>query len=201
VDVSAGALGAIAVDPAGLYAGAALVPGVGLGVGPGGLGTDLTGVHDVADTLDSDVVGAVNTAVDPVVGDVAGAAGDPFGATSGVDVLQDGGLLGGGDLGVLGGTQAQVDGVVGSLGVDHTLGGLGLGDGSGVVPPVHVPATVDGVTHQVDSTLSGVTGTVSGVTGTVGGLTGGVTGGLTGDAEVHGDVHGSADGGLLGGLL
>ncbi|MET8832626.1 IniB N-terminal domain-containing protein [Micromonospora sp. NPDC004540] len=205
VDVSAGALGAIAVDPAGLYAGASLVPGIGLGIGPGGLGTDLTGVHDVADTLDSDVVGAVDTVADPVVGDVAGMVGDPLGATAGADLLHDGGVLGG-DLGILSGTQAQVDGVVGSLGVDQTLGGLGLGDGSGVVPPVHVPATVDGVTHQVDSTLSGVTGTVSGVTGTVGGLTGGITDGVSGGAGVdgagiHGDVHGSTDGGLLGGLL
>ncbi|MFG3600478.1 IniB N-terminal domain-containing protein [Micromonospora chersina] len=205
VDVSAGALGAIAVDPAGLYAGAALVPGIGLGVGPGGLGTDLTGVHDVADTLDSDVVGTVDSAVDPVVGDVAGTVGDPLGTVGGTDLLHDGGVLGG-DLGVLSGTQAQVHGVVGSLGVDQTLGGLGLGDGAGVVPPVHVPTTVDGVTHQVDSTLSGVTGTVSGVTGTVGGLTGGLTDGVTGDAGVHGagihgDAHASSDGGLLGGLL
>ncbi|WNM41313.1 IniB N-terminal domain-containing protein [Micromonospora halotolerans] len=201
VDVSAGALGAIAVDPAGLYAGAALVPGIGLGVGPGGLGTDLTAVHDVADTLDSDVVGTVDTAVDPVVGDVTGAVGDPLGTTAGTDLLHDGGVLGG-DLGVLSGTQAQVHGIVGSLGVDQTLGGLGLGDGAGVVPPVHVPATVDGVTHQVDSTLSGVTGTVSGVTGTVGGLTGGITGDTgSHDAAVHGDAHASSDGGLLGGLL
>ncbi|MET7965013.1 IniB N-terminal domain-containing protein [Micromonospora sp. NPDC005305] len=205
VDVSAGALGAIAVDPAGLYAGVALAPGIGLGVGPGGLGTDLTAVHDVADTLDSDVVGTVNTAVDPVVGDVTGVVGEPLGTTAGTDLLHDGGVLGG-DLGVLSGTQGQVHGVVGSLGLDQTLGGLGLGDGSGVVPPVHVPATVDGVTHQVDSTLTGVTGTVSGVTGTVGGLTGGLTDGITGDAGahgagVHGDAHASSDGGLLGGLL
>ncbi|MEU5527495.1 IniB N-terminal domain-containing protein [Micromonospora chersina] len=201
VDVSAGALGAIAVDPAGLYAGAALVPGIGLGVGPGGLGTDLTGVHDVADTLDSDVVGTVDTIADPAVGDVAGTVGDPLGAVGGTDLLHDGGVLGG-DLGVLSGTQAQVHGVVGSLGVDQTLGGLGLGDGTGVVPPVHVPTTVDDVTHQVDSTLSGVTGTVSGVTGTVGGLTDGVTGdaGAHG-AGIHGDAHVSSDGGLLGGLL
>lgn len=201
VDVSAGALGALAVDPAGLYAGVTLAPGIGLGVGPGGLGTDLTAVHDVADTLDSDVVGTVNHAVDPAVGDVAGTVGDPLGTVGGTDLLHDGGVLGG-DLGVLSGTQGQVHGVVGSLGVDQTLGGLGLGDGSGVVPPVHVPSTVDGVTHQVDSTLSGVTGTVGGVTGTVGGLTHGVTGdaGAHG-AGVHGDAHASSDGGLLGGLL
>ncbi|MFE9205348.1 IniB N-terminal domain-containing protein [Micromonospora sp. NPDC007230] len=203
VDVSAGALGAIAVDPAGLYAGAAVLPGIGLGIGPGGLATDLTGAHDVAHTLDSDVLGAVDTAVDPVVGDLAGTAGDPLGTATGTGVLPGDGALGG-DLGVLSGAHAQVDGVVGSLGVDQTLGGLGLGDGAGgVVPPVHVPATVDGVTQQVNGTLSGVTGTVNGVSGTVGGLTAGVTGdsGAHGSATVHGDVHASSDGGLLGGLL
>ncbi len=197
VDVTAGALGAIAVDPAGAYAGATVFPGIGLGVGPGGLSTDLAGVHDVAHTLDVDVVGGVDTAVGPVVGDVAGTVGDPLGATDGVlhgDVL-------GGDLGVLPGTQAQVGGLVDSLGVDDTLGGLGVGDSSGIVPPVHVPALVDGVTQQVD-------GTVSGVTGAVGGLTGGITHDVTGaagvsygDTSVQGDVHASSDGGLLGGLF
>ncbi|MCW3816266.1 IniB N-terminal domain-containing protein [Micromonospora sp. DR5-3] len=205
VDASAGALGAIAVDPAGLYAGAAVLPGIGLGIGPGGLATDLTGAHDVAHTLDSDVVGTVDNAVDPIVGDLAGTAGDPLGTTTdaGTGLLHGDGALGG-DLGLLSGTQAQVNGVVGSLGVDHTLGGLGLGDGAaGVVPPVHVPATVDGVTQHVNGAVSGVTGTVDGVTGTVGGLTAGVTGdsGVHGSASVDGDVHASTDGGLLGGLL
>ncbi|MFG2053773.1 IniB N-terminal domain-containing protein [Micromonospora sp. NPDC048930] len=194
VDATAGALGVIAVDPAGGYAGAAVLPGIGLGVGPGGLGTDLAGVHDVAHTLDVDVVSGVDAAVDPAVGDVAGTVANPLGTTDGVlhgDVL-------GGDLGVLPGTQTQVGGLVDSLGVDDTLGGLGVGD---VGSPAHVPATVDGVTQQVD-------GTISGVTGTVGGLTGGITHSVTGDATVaHGDtsvggeVHASSDGGLLGGLL
>ncbi|MEU2612505.1 IniB N-terminal domain-containing protein [Micromonospora sp. NPDC007271] len=202
VDASAGALGAIAVDPAGFYAGAAVLPGIGVGIGPGGLATDLIGVHDVAYTLDSDVVGAVDTVADPAVGDLAGTVGNPVGATDG---LMSGGDVLGGDLGVLPGTQAQINGLVGSLGVDNPLGGLGLpGDAGGVVPPVHVPATVDGVTQQVDGALSGVTGTVSGVTGTVGGgLTAGVTGhsSVHGDATVQGDAHVSSDGGLLGGLL
>ncbi|MCW3841891.1 IniB N-terminal domain-containing protein [Micromonospora yasonensis] len=193
VDATAGVLGVVAVDPAGAYAGAAVLPGIGLGVGPGGLATDLAGVPDVAHTLDVDVVDGVDSAVDPVVGDVAGTVGDPLGTTDG---LLNGDVLGG-DLGVLPGTQAQVGGLVGSLGVDHTLGGLGVGDAGGIVPT----APVDGVTQQVD-------GAVSGVTGTVGSLTGGVTHDVTGDAAVtHGDtsvqggVHTSSDGGLLGGLF
>ncbi|MGR6317055.1 IniB N-terminal domain-containing protein [Micromonospora soli] len=200
VDATAGALGAIAVDPLGGYAGAAVLPGIGVGIGPGGLATDLTGVHDVAHTLDADVVGSVDGVTSPVVGDVAGTVANPLGATE-AGVLH-GDVLGG-DLGVLSGTQAQVDGVVGSLGVDHTLGGLGLGDGTGVVPSVHVPATVDAVTQHVDGTLSGVGGTVNGVTGTVGGLTGGLTGdsGTHSDTTVHTDVHAGSDGGLLGGLF
>lgn len=203
IDASAGALGAIAVDPAGFYAGAVVLPGIGLGVGPNGLVTDLTGMHDVAHTLDSEVVGAVDTAAGPVVGDFASTAGNPLGATDGL--LHNDGALGG-DLGVLSGTQAQVHGIVGSLGVDDTLGGLGLGGGTGgVAPSVHVPA-VDGVTQHVDGALHGVTGTVGGVTGAAG-LTGGLTGGVSGgagahaDASAHGDAHASADGGMLGGLF
>ncbi|MFU8853953.1 IniB N-terminal domain-containing protein [Micromonospora sp. SL1-18] len=201
VDVSAGALGAIAVDPAGLYAGAVVLPGIGLGVGSGGVVTDLTGVHDVANTLDSDVVGAVDTAVDPVVGDVTGVAGNPLGATDGL-LSGDGAL--GGDLGALSGTEAQVNGLVGSLGVDHTVGGVtdtvgGLTGGVGGVTD-----TVGGVTDTVGGLTGGVTGgahAVGGLTGTVSGLTGGVTGGAHADAAVHGDAHVAADGGLLGGLL
>ncbi|MEU6207241.1 IniB N-terminal domain-containing protein [Micromonospora musae] len=197
VDVKAGVLGAIAVDPTSVAAGVTVLPGIGLGVGPGGLGTDLTGVHDVAHTLDADVVGAVDSVADPVVGDVTGTLGSP---TTVLDAT-DHGLLGtpehllGGSNGLLGGTLSgttgQVDGLVDSLGVDDTLGGLGLHSGGGVVPPVDVPGTVGGVTHQVDGLLSGVTGTV-------GSVTGGVTDGVTGDAGVHGDAPASHGGGLLG---
>ncbi|MEU5562493.1 IniB N-terminal domain-containing protein [Micromonospora musae] len=197
VDVKAGVLGAIAVDPTAVAAGVTVLPGIGLGVGPGGLGTDLTGVHDVAHTLDADVVGAVDSVADPVVGDVTGTLGSP---TTVLDAT-DHGLLGtpehllGGSNGLLGGTLSgttgQVDGLVDSLGVDDTLGGLGLHSGGGVVPPVDVPGTVGGVTHQVDGLLSGVTGTV-------GSVTGGVTDGVTGDAGVHGDAPASHGGGLLG---
>ncbi|MEV4809720.1 IniB N-terminal domain-containing protein [Micromonospora avicenniae] len=198
VDVKAGVLGAIAVDPASVAAGVTVLPGIGLGVGPGGVGTDLTGVHDVAHTLDSDVVGAVDSVADPVVGDVTGTVGSPDSVLDATDHGLLGtpeNLLGGSDGllgGTLSGTTGQVGGLVDSLGVNDTLGGLGLHDGgSGIVAPVDVPGTVGGVTHQVDGLLSGVTGTV-------GSVTGGVTDGVTGDAGVHGDASASHGGGLLG---
>jgi len=186
VDVKAGVLGALAVDPNTVAAGVTVLPGIGLGVGPNGLDTDLTGAADVAHTLDADVVQPVDGIVDPLVGDVTGAAGDPTGLLGGTDP----GLLGGGLTGgALSGAHGQVDGIVGSLGVDDTLGGLGLGHGSGVVPPLDVPSVVGGVTHQVEGVLPGVTGTVGDVTG---GLTHGVTG------DVHDEGPASSDHGLLG---
>lgn len=186
VDVKAGVLGAIAVDPSTAAAGVTVLPGIGLGVGPSGLDTDLAGVADVAHTLDADVVQPVDAIADPVLGDATGTVGDP----SGLLDVTDSNLIGG-DLtgGVLSGTQGQLGGVVSSLGVDDTLGGLGLGHGGGIVggvPPLDVPSTVGGVTHQVDSLLPGVTDTV-------GDVTGGVTDGVLG-----GDSHASSDHGLLG---
>ncbi|MDG4810686.1 IniB N-terminal domain-containing protein [Micromonospora sp. WMMD1120] len=189
VDVKAGVLGAIAVDPSTAAAGVTVLPGIGLGVGPQGLDTDLTGVNDVAHTLDADVVQPVDAIADPVVGDVTGTVGNPTGVLDGVDS----GLLGG-DLtgGVLPGTTGHLGGVVDSLGVNDTLGGLGLGHQGGVVggvvPPLDVPSVVGGVTHQVDGLLPGVTGTV-------GDVTGGVTDGVLGD-----DSHATSDHGLLGGV-
>ncbi|MBQ1013154.1 IniB N-terminal domain-containing protein [Micromonospora sp. M51] len=186
VDVKAGVLGAIAVDPSTAAAGVTVLPGIGLGVGPSGLDTDLAGVSDVAHTLDADVVQPVDAIADPVLGDVTSTVGDPTGL---LDVT-DSNLIGG-DLtgGALSGTHGQLGGVVSSLGVDDTLNGLGLGHGDGVVggvPPLDVPSTVGGVTHQVDSLLPGVTDTV-------GDVTGGVTDGVLG-----GDSHASSDHGLLG---
>ncbi|MFE9914219.1 IniB N-terminal domain-containing protein [Micromonospora sp. NPDC005553] len=186
VDVKAGVLGAIAVDPSTAAAGVTVLPGIGLGVGPSGLDTDLAGVSDVAHTLDADVVQPVDAIADPVLGDVTGTVGDP----SGLLGVADSNLIGG-DLagGVLSGTHGQLGGVVSSLGVDDTLGGLGLGHGDGIVggvPPLDVSSTVGGVTHQVDSLLPGVTDTV-------GDVTGGVTDGVLG-----GDSHTSSDHGLLG---
>ncbi|MFI7658283.1 IniB N-terminal domain-containing protein [Micromonospora parva] len=186
VDVKAGVLGAITVDPSTAAAGVTVLPGIGLGVGPSGLDTDLAGVSDVAHTLDADVVQPVDAIADPVLGDVTSTVGDPTGL---LDVT-DSNLIGG-DLtgGVLSGTHGQIGGVVSSLGVDDTLNGLGLGHGDGVVggvPPLDVSSTVGGVTHQVDSLLPGVTDTV-------GDVTGGVTDGVLG-----GDSHASSDHGLLG---
>ncbi|KAB1948769.1 hypothetical protein F8271_02030 [Micromonospora sp. ALFpr18c] len=186
VDVKAGVLGAIAVDPNTVAAGVTVLPGIGLGVGPSGLDTDLTGVNDVAHTLDADVVQPVDGIADPVLGDVTSTVGHPAGLLD----TTDHGLLGG-DVtgGVLSGTQGHLGGVVGSLGVGETLGGLGLGDHGGVVPPLDVPSTVDGVTHQVEGLLPGVTGTV-------GDVTGGVTDGVLGDTHDGGPA--SSDHGLLG---
>ncbi|MGW3615675.1 IniB N-terminal domain-containing protein [Micromonospora arida] len=187
VDVKAGVLGAIAVDPSTAAAGVTVLPGIGLGVGPSGLDTDLAGVSDVAHTLDADVVQPVDAIADPVLGDVTGTVGDP----SGLLGVTDSNLIGG-DLtgGALSGTHGQIGGVVSSLGVDDTLNGLGgLGHGDGIVggvPPLDVSSTVGGVTHQVDSLLPGVTDTV-------GDVTGGVTDGVLG-----GDPHASSDHGLLG---
>ncbi|GGO32154.1 IniB N-terminal domain-containing protein [Micromonospora parathelypteridis] len=192
VDVKAGVLGAIAVDPSAAAAGVTVLPGIGLGVGPYGLDTDLTGVSDVAHTLDADVVQPVDAIADPVLGDATGLVGDSTGLLGGTDP----GLVGG-DLtgGLLSGAHGQVNGIVGSLGVDDTLGGLGLGhDGGvvgGVVPPLDVPSVVGGVTHQVDGLLPGVTGTV-------GDVTGGVTDGVLGDSDASSD-HGLL--GITGGLL
>ncbi|MEU7848909.1 IniB N-terminal domain-containing protein [Micromonospora parva] len=186
VDVKAGVLGAIAVDPSTAAAGVTVLPGIGLGVGPSGLDTDLAGVSDVAHTLDADVVQPVDAIADPVLGDVTSTVGDPTGLLDGTDSNLIGGDLTGG---VLSGTHGQLGGVVSSLGVDDTLNGLGLGHGDGVVggvPPLDVSSTVGGVTHQVDSLLPGVTDTV-------GDVTGGVTDGVLG-----GDSHASSDHGLLG---
>ncbi|MET8230643.1 IniB N-terminal domain-containing protein [Micromonospora sp. NPDC005298] len=184
LDVKAGVLGAIAVDPSAVAAGVTVLPGIGLGVGPSGLDTDLTGVNDVAHTLDADVVQPVDGIADPVLGDVTGTVGD----TGGLLDTSDHGLLGGD----LAGTQGHLGGVVGSLGVGDTLGGLGLTDGGGVggvLPPLDVPSTVGGVTHQVEGLLPGVTGTV-------GDVTGGVTHGVLGDTHDEGPA--SSDHGLLG---
>ncbi|MDO3702752.1 IniB N-terminal domain-containing protein [Micromonospora sp. C28SCA-DRY-2] len=160
-------LGAIAVDPTAVGIGATVLPGIGLGIGPGGLSTDLTGAHDLAHTLDADVIGAVDTTADPAVADLTTTLGNPTAPLDGGDTgLLGTGLLGGDGLlgGTLGNTQGQVDGLVDGLGVDDTLGGLGIGTGQGgVVPPIDVPSTVDGVTGQVDGVLSGTVGVSTGV--------------------------------------
>ncbi|MEV0155281.1 IniB N-terminal domain-containing protein [Micromonospora sp. NPDC050686] len=200
LDANAGALGAIVVDPGSVAAGATLFPGVGLGFGPGGVGADLSGAHDVAHTLDADVVGGADAVADPVVGGLTGSVGDVDGLLGAPDAVLNGdlGVVGGG----LSGTPGQVEGVVGSLGVDNvvpsvpdTVSGLhGTVYGAGetvddLVPPIAGPAAVGGVTDEVNST-------VSGITGAVGGVSAGGSAGVGGDGA-HGEVAAST-GGLLG---
>jgi hypothetical protein len=196
VEVNAATLGAITVDPTGLGVAASVLPGIGVGVSPGGVATDLSGVHDVANTLDADVVGGV---ADPALDSVTGVVGTADGLVGGSTTD---GVLGTADFAAntLSSTLGHAGGLVDSLGVGNTLGvgdtlgGIGgLGDGG--AGGLHLPALdgvgdsapLGGVTHQVDGVLGSVTGTV-----------GGVTGGVTGDIGVHGEAHASADGGLLG---
>ena len=200
VDVNAATLGAFSVDATSLSASGSILPGLGLGLSPDGVTTDLSGVHDVAHTLDSDVVGNVGGVADPVVSDLTGVAGGTDGLLAGTPAD---GLLGTADLGAntLNSTLGHATGLVDGLGVGD---GLGLGGALGGIsdggsPISHLPALdsiggsspVGGVTHQVDGVLQGVTHTVDGVSG-------GVTGGVSGDIGVHGEAHASADGGLLG---
>ncbi|WBB50593.1 IniB N-terminal domain-containing protein [Verrucosispora sp. WMMA2044] len=197
VDVKAGVLGTIAVDPSTVTAGASVFPGVGVGVTPTGVGVDLSGVHDVADTLDADVVAPIDRVTEPALGDVTGTVGDLASAVHGTGS----GLL---DTtsGLLPGTTSQVGDLVGSLGVDDTLGELGLtGDTRGVAPSLDLDSTVGGVTGQVDGLLGGVTGNVTG--GTKGLLDGGVSGSVSGDTATHGEASTSTGGvlGLTDGLL
>ncbi|GIJ79806.1 hypothetical protein SAMN05443287_102607 [Micromonospora phaseoli] len=191
VDVKASVLGTVAVDPATVTVGASVLPGIGLGVTPTGVGVDLSGVHDVADTLDAGV-GTVSSTTEPALSDVTSTVGDP---ASAVDATNSG-LLDT-SAGLLPGTTSQVGDLVGSLGVSDTLGGLGLQQGvGGVAPPIDVPSTVDGVTGQVDGLLSGVTGTV---TGTVGGSANGVLGGgVSGSASGDHAEASTPTGGALG---
>ncbi|MEO3779407.1 IniB N-terminal domain-containing protein [Micromonospora sp. B11E3] len=201
VDVNAGVLGAISVDPTGLGAAAALPFGVAVGASPTVVGADLSAGYDVAHTLDAGLVDG--SAVDGLVGP---------GVTDPVVVPVDGavdGVLGGGldpVTGVLDPALGITGGLVGSVGADDPLGAVGgLGDqlggvgdslgGSGIAPDV--PGTVGGVTDQVDGVLGGVTGTD--ITGGVsGGTSGSVSGSVGGDAEVHGGAQASTGGGLLG---
>ncbi|GFJ91484.1 IniB N-terminal domain-containing protein [Phytohabitans rumicis] len=182
-DVNFAGAAAITVDAGGFAVGTtSILPGISVAGGPSGVAADLSGVHDVANTLDSDVVGQVGT-------DAAGAVDTTLGTAHG--------LIGGGtplDDDVLGGVTGQVGGasdLVGSVtsglgvdlpDVDGTLHGTLDGSGS----------LTGGVTSTVDSTLDGV----------------GVSGLLSGDADasLHGSasaagLHGTADAGADGGLL
>jgi hypothetical protein len=190
VDVNAAAVGAIAVDSTGFsLTTTSVVPGIGIAGSTSGVAIDLSGVHDVADTLDSDVVGPVTTdatgTVDGTLGTADGLVGD-----ASVD-------------GVLGTTDYTVNTLTSQVsGTTDLVGSVTSGLG---VPPVELPeldelgggSLVGGVTGTVDSTLDGV----------------GAGGLLSGDASLHGtagaagvhgsaEINGSADAGATsGGLL
>ncbi|GAA4450651.1 IniB N-terminal domain-containing protein [Phytohabitans houttuyneae] len=190
-NVNVAAVGAITVDTTGIsLATTGLIPGVGVAAGTSGASVDLSGVYDVAGTLDSDVVG-------PVGADATGAVDATLGTATGlVPGAPVDGLLDTTDD-TLGTVDSQLDGVTGLVGsVTSPLG----------VPPVDLPELDDtlgsgsllsGATGTVDSTLDGI-----GVGGVLGG--GADAHGSTGVAGLHGTVHGSAtadahtDGGLLG---
>lgn len=187
IDVNAGVLGAITVDPTGLGVAASVIPGIGAAVSPQGLATDLSGVNDVADSLD---LGVVNTSgVTGVVTTTESVVNDPTGAV--LDGTATDGLLGTADFAV-----NTVTGLTHSLGVVDTLdvGGLTGGLTDGLTGGLNnVPVVGDVVdTH----------GVVGGVTSTVGNTLDGV--GLTGDLGLGAGAHATADahasGGLLGGL-
>lgn len=173
-DVNVAAIGAIAVDSTGLDAvTTSVLPGLGVTANTSGAAVDLSGVHDVADTLDADVVS-------PVTADATGTVDTTLGTVDG--------LLSGSPVdGVLGTTDATLGTVTGTL--DHATG---LVDGLGL--PVDVP-DVSSVTGDSSSLVGGATGTVTGALDGVG-----VGGLLSGDASVHGsaDASAHADGGLLG---
>jgi hypothetical protein len=172
-DANVAAIGAIAVDSTGLDAvTTSVLPGLGLTASTSGAAADLSGVHDVADTLDADVVS-------PVTADATGTVDATLGTATG--------LLSGSPVdGVLGTTDATLGTVTGTL--DHATG---LVDGLGL--PVDVPdvSSVTGDSSLVGGATGSVTGALDGV---------GVGGLLSGDASVHGSADASAhtDTGLLG---
>jgi hypothetical protein len=191
-DVNVAALGAISVDPSGLGVSASILPDAPRTLpafGDAGLAPDLSGAHDVAGTLDSNVLAPADGLVGTADGVVAGTVGTADGLVGGPATD-----------GVLGTTDFAVHTVTSTVGSVTGLVGVGdLGD------------TVNGVTGVVGGTVGSVTGlvgagdlgdTVSGVTGAVGGTVGSVTGSLGLNGDTHGDVHTAhaAHGGLLGGL-
>lgn len=186
VDVNAGILGTLAVDPG--YVGAAsIVPGLGFGISPGDLNTDLGAVHDVAGTLD---VHGVGYAAGDVLG--TGAVTDPAVAhvTGNVDGLLNGATHGGLPdstfaVGAVSNTVHTATGLLGSVSGGDALGGLGLDGGSGL----HPTSSLGGVTNHANDAVGGLTGTVHGATGGLTDPLHGSTGGLT--DSLHGGTSGS----------
>lgn len=187
-NVNVAAVGAITVDTSGIsLATTGVIPGIGVAASTSGAAVDLSGVHDLAGTLDSDVVGPVGA---NATGTVDATLGTATGLVPGAPVD---GVLGTTDH-TLGTVDTQLDGVTGLVG--SVTAGVG-------VPPVDLPELDD--TLGNDSLLSGATSTVDSTLDGVG--VGGLLGGGTdahGSAGVHGTVTGSAtadthsDGGLLG---
>lgn len=187
-NVNVAAVGAITVDTSGISLGTTgLIPGIGVAASTSGASVDLSGVHDVAGTLDSDVVGPIGA---DATGTVDATLGTATGLVPGAPVDD---VLGTTDH-TLGTVDGQLDGVTGLVG--SVTAGVG-------VPPVDLPELND--TLGSDSLLSGATSTVDSTLDGVG--VGGLLGGgadAHGSAGVHGTVHGSAtadahtDGGLLG---
>jgi hypothetical protein len=178
-NVNVAAVGAITVDTTGIsLTTTGIIPGVGVAASASGAYVDLSGVHDLAGTLDSDVVG-------PVGADATSAVDATLGtATTAVPAAPVDGVLDTADD-TLGTLDSQLDDATDLVGsVTSPLG----------VPPVDLPELDD--TIGSDSLLSGATGTVDstldglGVPGLVGG--GAEAHGSAGAAGVHGTVHGSA---------
>ncbi|SDZ41701.1 hypothetical protein SAMN05444365_11461 [Micromonospora pattaloongensis] len=203
-DVNVSALGVIGVDAGGLgNIAASVLPGIGVGLGADGVTADLSGVNDVAHTLDAGVL-------NPVTQDAVGAVGTVDGVVAGVGGTADGlvggglggtvdGLLGDGVTGIAGNALGTVGHTVDSLGVTGLVNGV-TGTVGGTVDGLGVDGVVSGVTGTVGGTVDGlgVDGVLGGVTGTVGGITGGL--GVQGHAQADASADASGHG-LLGGLL
>ncbi|MFC6015619.1 IniB N-terminal domain-containing protein, partial [Plantactinospora solaniradicis] len=145
-DVTVAGVGAVSVDPTGLDVAAGL-PVLGL---DSGLSVDLSGVHDVAGTLDSTVLGTVGGAetLDGVLGTADSAANTVTGTLNGVT-----GLVGAGDLGIA--NLGSITDLGSVTDLDGTLGGV-----TGTVTDLGSVADLGSVT-DLDGTVGGVTGTVT----------------------------------------
>lgn len=154
LDGNVAAASTIAVDAGTLGVAADGFGGIGVSAGPGGVSAGLSGENDVAATLDSAAVDAVD-AVEPVTGGVTGSVG---GAADGAvgsaldgglgGLLGDGGPLGSGLVPELPDPAGVVDGVTDGH-APVSVPELELDEGA--------PA-VGGVTGPVDETLDSVGG-------------------------------------------
>ncbi|MDG4784818.1 IniB N-terminal domain-containing protein [Micromonospora sp. WMMD1102] len=198
-DVNAATLGAMSIAPGAL---GGVLPGLGADrlSDPLGLADPLVPTEvDVADTLDSEVVEPVLTDATDAVGTTDGLVGDT------VDGNQLGLVDFAGDT--VQGTLDGVTGLVGSLGVGGTVGGVTDTVG-GVTDTVGgVTGTVGGVgdaldLDPLDSTgspvLDGTTSGVTDLTDNLGHTLSDTTSSVLGNSGTAGDVDASTSGGLLG---